>query len=108
MTRINLIPPEFLSDQHLLAEYRELPRIVNSYKCNIYNPNKNFYKNIPTKYKLGTGHVKFFRNKIKFLLDRYKLLVKELLYRGFNISYYSEGDYNDLINIVMFDQLLTR
>lgn len=27
MTRINLIPPAQLSDQHLLAEYRELPRI---------------------------------------------------------------------------------
>ena len=27
MTRINLINPEKLTDQHLLAEYRELPRI---------------------------------------------------------------------------------
>jgi len=27
MTRINLINPEKLTDQHLLAVYRELPRI---------------------------------------------------------------------------------
>ena len=27
MTRINTMPPEHLTDQHLFAEYRELPRI---------------------------------------------------------------------------------
>lgn len=30
MTRINLIPPEELCDQHLLAEHRELTRIPNA------------------------------------------------------------------------------
>jgi len=30
MTRINLVPPEELCDQHLLAELRELPRIPNA------------------------------------------------------------------------------
>ena len=28
MTRINVIPPAELSDQHLIAEYRELPRVL--------------------------------------------------------------------------------
>ena len=30
MTRINLIPPKELCDQHLLAEFRELTRIPNA------------------------------------------------------------------------------
>ena len=30
MTRINLVPPEELCDQHLLAEHRELTRIPNA------------------------------------------------------------------------------
>lgn len=28
MTRINLVPAKELSDQHLLAEYHELPRVI--------------------------------------------------------------------------------
>ena len=28
MTRINLVPPKELTDQHLMREYQELPRIV--------------------------------------------------------------------------------
>ena len=31
MTRINVIPVEELSDQHLMAEYRELPRAIKSH-----------------------------------------------------------------------------
>lgn len=30
MTRINVIPVSELSDQHLIAEYRELPRVLKS------------------------------------------------------------------------------
>jgi deoxyribonuclease V len=32
MTRINLLPPSELADQHLLAEWRELPRIFGLVK----------------------------------------------------------------------------
>ena len=28
MTRINVVPVKELSDQHLIAEYRELPRVI--------------------------------------------------------------------------------
>lgn len=28
MTRINIVPPEELTDQHLMREYQELPRIL--------------------------------------------------------------------------------
>gem|GEM_PF-2001583 len=32
MTRINLVSPSVLADQHLIAEWRELPRIFGSVK----------------------------------------------------------------------------
>lgn len=78
MTRINLVPVEELSDQHLLAEYRELPRIVHAVISK-----KVLIKDIPDSYRLGTGHVKFFYNKIIFLSERYQLIFAELRFRGF-------------------------
>lgn len=96
MTRINLVRPDQLSDQHLLAEYRELPRIVNDWSHR--STDKSFYKGIPPKYVLGTGHVKFFRNKIKFLVKRHKDIVKECLKRNFKIA-----KTNELTSISLID-----
>lgn len=52
MTRINVIPVWELSDQHLLAEYRELPRVL---KQNISTVGAKSY------YHLGPGHMKWGR-----------------------------------------------
>ncbi len=62
MTRINLIPPTELCDQHLLAEHRELTRIPNAVA-----KGKFHLKGQPEEYKLGEGHVRFFFNKMTFL-----------------------------------------
>ena len=59
MTRINLVPPEELCDQHLLAEHRELTRIPNAVAKGKYH-----LKGQPAEYKLGEGHVRFFFNKL--------------------------------------------
>lgn len=82
MTRINLIQPEQLCDQHLLAEFRELTRIPNTIVLNGFNSNS--LKHIPQQYTLGKGHVLFFTDKIKYLYDRYQLLYNECANRGFN------------------------
>lgn len=50
MTRINLVPPEELCDQHLLAEHRELTRIPNAVAKGKYH-----LKGQPAEYKLGKG-----------------------------------------------------
>ena len=84
MTRINLLKPEFLCDQHLLAEHRELTRIPNSLLSGKYSPTG---KHIPTQYVLGTGHVTFFLNKIDFLFERYSLLHQECLNRNFAVTW---------------------
>lgn len=82
MTRINLIPVTELSDQHLMAEYRELPRIVNGVLDGKFRTDSK----IPAHYVLGAGHVKFFTNKLIFLQSRYQKIHKELLYRKFQLN----------------------
>ena len=50
MTRINLVPPAELCDQHLLAEHRELTRIPNAVAKGKFS-----LKGQPSDYKLGEG-----------------------------------------------------
>lgn len=84
MTRINLIPIEDLTDKHLLAEHREIVRIPNLIK-KWWRVNKS---DIPEKYTLWTGHVKFFYNKLNFIFWRYLQLYKECKKRWFKVQYY--------------------
>ncbi|MFU2059339.1 pyrimidine dimer DNA glycosylase/endonuclease V [Avibacterium volantium] len=83
MTRINVVPPQELCDQHLLAEHRELTRIPNAVAKGKYN-----LAGQPADYKLGEGHVRFFFNKLQFLKNRYDLLHQECKARGFNVQYF--------------------
>lgn len=78
MTRINVVPVNELCDKHLLAEYRELPRIMRLAREG---------DDIPVEYTLGTGHVKFFYNKLSFIVERYSQLVKECKRRGFKVQH---------------------
>ncbi|WP_200898215.1 pyrimidine dimer DNA glycosylase/endonuclease V [Xenorhabdus khoisanae] len=55
MTRINVILPSELCDQHLLAEHRELTRIPND----IVKKQGNVTLSALSAYTLGKGHVIF-------------------------------------------------
>jgi len=93
MTRINVaVKPIELNDKMLMAEHREIKRIPNCIKKGRYN-----LSGIPDKFTLGTGHVKFFYNKLEYLHDRYVDLYYECLKRGFNVTNYEEA-FNDLPN----------
>ena len=82
MTRINAsIPPFELCDAHLLAEHREITRVPNTIRSG-----RAIIKDIPKKFTLGTGHVKFFYNKVGFIKNRYELLYNECVARGFDIE----------------------
>ena len=83
MTRINLINPKELTDQHLIAEYREITMIPAALKRTINSKSGLILRKIPTKFTLNKGHVKFFYNKGEYLFIRYQLLVKEMEKRGF-------------------------
>ncbi len=89
MTRINCaILPSELSTKHLIAELREIKRIPNHITT---TPNLNM-NGIPSNFRLGTGHVKFFYNKLGYLYKRYQDLYNEAKnIRNFNISDYSES-----------------
>jgi len=100
MTRINLIPVEELSDQHLLAEHREIKRIPNVIIKGKYN-----LDNIPSNYTMGKGHVKFFYNKIGWLTYRYLKLHKECIRRGFNVESYFSA-FNKVIHTPKLFKLL--
>lgn len=82
MTRINLVPVQSLSRLHLISEYRELPRIFAlAHKASISN--KPWTHKQPADYKLGTSHCIFFYDKLGFLADRHRLIVSEMLARGY-------------------------
>ena len=85
MTRINLVAPSELSDQHLVAEYREIFMVGSSLQRSLKSKNwEKTLANIPKKYTLNKGHVTFFYNKGKYLYKRYELLIKEMKNRGMN------------------------
>lgn len=91
MTRINAsIRPIELTNSHLLAEIRELPRILNTVKSG-----KAKIENKTDTFKLGSNHTTFFYSRLKYLVDRHKNLVNEAKIRGFNVMDYSES-YKDI------------
>jgi len=84
MTRINAgIPPKALTDQHLLAEHREIKRLPAVFAKNT-NPT-----GIPKEFTLGKGHVSFFLDKGKYTLKRYQQIYAECVKRGFEVTNYS-------------------
>lgn len=98
MTRINVaIKPMELTNQHLIAEHREIKRIPNCISRGRYN-----LKNIPKEFKLGIGHVSFFYDKLLYLKVRYEELYSECQRRGFKVTYYGDA-WNDLPKELMND-----
>ena len=91
MTRINLIPVEELTDQHLLAEHREIKRIPN-----VILSGKFSLIWQPKEYTLWTWHIKFFYDKIEFLRFRYIELYNECIKRWFNVERYYNS-FNEVI-----------
>ncbi len=84
MTRINLVEPSELTDQHLIAEYREITMVPGSLKRTLVSKSGYQEKKVPKKFTLNGGHVYFFYNKGKYLYKRYQELIIEMKRRGFN------------------------
>lgn len=108
MTRINAgIPVVCLCDEHLLAEHREIKRI----------PNSKLLGNPPDDFKLGKGHVTFFKDKSVFTLKRYIDIYNECKSRKFSVTDYSSAwkdcvgyDYTptDKCIILISDRIIER
>ena len=83
MTRINCVPVEELSGPHLVAEYRELPRIFAlAQKASLRS---SFTQ--PPAYTLGKGHMLFFYTRLGYLAKRHAALVQEMKRRGYKPSF---------------------
>lgn len=83
MTRINVIAPEELSDQHLIAEYREI-RLLCANLTRTLNSKHGFQeKKVPPQFTLNKGHVYFFFPRGKYIHNRYESIKAEMLKRGF-------------------------
>lgn len=99
MTRINsAVKVRLLTDEHLLSEHREIPRICSVYKKRV-DANRSF-NDVPKEFTLGTGHVMFFATKGGFTLDRYIEIYNECIKRGFKVEDYRKNwdVYNTLNN----------
>ena len=83
MTRINLVEPSELTDQHLIAEYREIFMVAGSLKRTLTSKTGYRQSKVPKRFTLNKGHVYFFYNKGKYLHKRYKALIQEMKSRGF-------------------------
>jgi deoxyribonuclease (pyrimidine dimer) len=95
MVRINLINPKSLADQHLIAEYDEILMLLG------YVKRYPELTDIPKKYCLGKGHIKFFKNKLLYLKQRHELIKNEMRRRTFrtvktiNLSGFSSNLINN-------------
>jgi len=89
MTRINsAINVRRLTDEHLLAEHREIKRLPYCLGKAIASGS---VKRIPEKFTLGRGHVLFFLDKMLFVENRYRQLYQECNRRNFNVGLYIEN-----------------
>ncbi|MBV6272285.1 pyrimidine dimer DNA glycosylase/endonuclease V [Alcaligenaceae bacterium CGII-47] len=83
MTRINCIPVQELSGPHLIAEYRELPRVFGLAKKaaerGSFSP--------PPNYTLGKGHLLFFYTRLGYLKARHAELITEMKQRGYKPAF---------------------
>lgn len=103
MTRINLIKPKKLLDQHLMAEYRELPMVMGALKRSI---RAKKFPIISNRYLLNKGHVSFFYNKRDFLEKRFILLIDELRNRNYDIDPSSRNVNFDIFDYAPCKQII--
>lgn len=89
MTRINsAISVRCLTDEHLLAEHREIKRLPYCFERAVKSGSIG---KIPDKFALGSGHVLFFLDKFGFVRNRYVEIYEECKRRKFNVEDYSEN-----------------
>lgn len=106
MTRINLVPPEILTDQHLFAEFREIKMVPKALKRSLasaYKKHGNWpgalqavKQKVGREFTLNKGHVTFFYDKGRYLQRRYNEICKELRRRKINYNRKAVFDNEDV------------
>ena len=85
--RINVIPPELLTDNHLIAEYRESKMATYYYVRSAASSKGIDPARIPSEYTLGKGHAYFWFDKMLFLKKRFDSICAEMRNRGFQCNH---------------------
>jgi deoxyribonuclease (pyrimidine dimer) len=86
MTRVNIgIPPQILSNAHLIAEHREIKRIPNNLS------KLSRIQIFQGKFKMGDNHVRFFYDKGFYTFKRYLEIHEECLNRNINVQNFSDA-----------------
>jgi hypothetical protein len=93
VTRINAVPVAALHRVHLVAEYRENPRVFGLVWAAQRRGLTPDTVRSPPLYVLGTGHVKFFYSRLGFVLARQHQLVAEMRARLYAVNH---GDPDSL------------
>jgi hypothetical protein len=98
MARVNVgVDPKLLSDQHLVAESVEITMITGALRKDEYV----IKGKVPDKFPMGTGHINFFKNKLKYLKRRLDVVNEEMIRRGFNPG--TNIDLNEFPDILCND-----
>lgn len=89
MTRINCVPVGELMGKHLVAEYRELPRVCGLVARHVAAGRSlaDVQRRQPAVYTLGRGHVLFFYTRLLWLSWRHVHLVNEMGRRGYHAQF---------------------
>ena len=85
--RINVINPKYLTDQHLVAEYREMKMITYYYVKSSLTKDGIDKSRISERYTLSTGHAYMWYDKFGYIDKRFKSVCKEMRKRNFKCDY---------------------
>jgi deoxyribonuclease (pyrimidine dimer) len=86
----------------LQGEYKEATRIFGIARKAQYEFLRGKYP-IPKEYTLGTGHCKFFINKLGFIATRYEQLTQEMQRRGYKPNAIPRSDLLAGINPKLYN-----
>ena len=85
--RINIINPKYLTDNHLIAEYRETKMSTYNYVRSKNSRNGIDKSRISERYTLNKGHAYMWYNKFGYINNRFNALVEEMRNRGFQTNF---------------------
>lgn len=101
--RANVLEVEYLPDQHLVAEYREV-KMGPPLLSRVLNSKRGLDKNkIPKLYKLGKGHSYFLLDKNLYLEKRLKAIVSEMKKRNIKTDSIKFIKDKDKLNPLVFN-----
>jgi deoxyribonuclease (pyrimidine dimer) len=85
--RINVVNPKYLTDNHLIAEYREIKMITYYYVKSNNTAGGIDKSRISERYTLNKGHGYMWYDKFNYVDSRFKKLCEEMRNRGFACNY---------------------